>query len=209
MKYKLVIFDFDGTLAESYPWFMSVINKLADKHRFKHIEDHELENLRGCHARKVMKHLGVSMWRMPMIGRDLRRMMAQDIHKIRRFSGVDELLQTLHDHGFILAVLTSNSHDNVVHVLGEHNASLFRYFECGISMFGKRPKLRKLLKKAHVKHTEAICIGDEVRDAEAAKHECIAFGGVTWGYTKVEALQALGPIEVFHTIEDIKTKLLA
>jgi len=34
MPYKLAIFDFDGTLSDSFAWFLSVINSVADKHKF-------------------------------------------------------------------------------------------------------------------------------------------------------------------------------
>jgi phosphoglycolate phosphatase len=30
MLYKLAIFDFDGTLADSFPWFLGMVNGLAD-----------------------------------------------------------------------------------------------------------------------------------------------------------------------------------
>jgi hypothetical protein len=33
--YKLAIFDFDGTLADSFPFFLSVFNTIADRHGFK------------------------------------------------------------------------------------------------------------------------------------------------------------------------------
>ena len=44
MKYKLAIFDFDGTLADSFPWFLGIINDVADKYRFRQIEDYEVES---------------------------------------------------------------------------------------------------------------------------------------------------------------------
>lgn len=37
MKYKLVIFDFDGTLADSFPFFLSTVNDLANEYNFKKI----------------------------------------------------------------------------------------------------------------------------------------------------------------------------
>lgn len=44
--YKLVIFDFDGTLADSFPFFVSTINHLADMHSFKKIYLDEVESFR-------------------------------------------------------------------------------------------------------------------------------------------------------------------
>ena len=38
MRYALAIFDLDGTLADSFPWFLRIVNSVADKHRFRRIE---------------------------------------------------------------------------------------------------------------------------------------------------------------------------
>jgi hypothetical protein len=46
-KHKLAIFDFDGTLSDSFPWFLRVVNSIADKHRFRRIEADDVEMLRG------------------------------------------------------------------------------------------------------------------------------------------------------------------
>ncbi|MFL6293325.1 MAG: hypothetical protein ACJ759_20725 [Thermoanaerobaculia bacterium] len=54
---------------------------------------------------------------------------------------------------------------------------------------------------------DGTCIGDEIRDLEAARAEGIAFGAVTWGYTHPEALRAHGPEEMFSTIDEILLKL--
>ena len=37
MKYKLIIFDFDGTLAHTLPWFVGVINQVAEKFKFNKV----------------------------------------------------------------------------------------------------------------------------------------------------------------------------
>ncbi len=203
MKYKLVIFDFDGTLANSLPWFMGVTNTFADKYRFKRIEEHEVDTLRGYSARQIVQHLGVPMWKVPVIARHMRRVSAEQIDQVSLFPGVDRMLQQLAEAGISLAIVTSNSYDNVRHVLGPNNAALIRYFEGGVSLFGKRARFRNVLKQSGVQPHEAMSIGDEIRDIEASHKEQIPFGAVSWGFTHVEALKALGPTAVFATVEDI------
>ena len=51
MKYKLDIFDFDGTLAESFPFFLAAVNELACVHKFNRIDSAELDTLRRHSAR--------------------------------------------------------------------------------------------------------------------------------------------------------------
>ena len=207
MRYRLAIFDFDGTLADSFPFFLGVMNRLADEHGFRRIEEHEVETLRGRSARQNFAEFGVPAWKLPRIGRDFRRHMARDIARIALFPGVDRLLRGLSDQGIRTAVVTSNSIGNVRRVLGPGNAALIRHYACGVSIFGKRAKLRGVLRSSGIAAGEAICIGDEVRDLEAAREEGIAFGAVSWGYTHPQTLLAHEPEETFSTIEEILRKL--
>lgn len=207
MRYRLVLFDFDGTLADSFSWFLGVVNRLADEFRFRRIEDHEVEALRGLAARQMVAHLGVPAWKLPRVAHGMRQHMAREIGQIKPFSGVDELLRELSRRGIRLAVVTSNSIENVRQVLGPDNAALIQHYGCGASLFGKRPKLRAVLRSSGIPAAEAICIGDELRDLEAAHAEGIAFGAVAWGYTHPETLRAHGAEEMFTSLEDVLEKL--
>lgn len=203
MKYKLVIFDFDGTLADSFPWAVGIANDMADKHRFKRVDDREREMLRGYSARQILKYLGVRWWRMPSIAKDVRRAMARDIHLIPLFDGVDELFEVLASQGVTLAIVSSNSEQNIRHVLGETNCAQVKHFECGVALFGKTRKINKVLKKTQVDPREAILIGDEIRDGQAARKAGIAFGAVAWGFTRADALAAQAPNALFNAMHEI------
>jgi phosphoglycolate phosphatase len=130
VRYKLAMFDFDGTLVDTLPWFFSAVNRMAEKHGFKKIEEGEVETLRGYSARQIVEHLNVPVWKLPKIGIDIRRLMAEDIRQIRPFEGIGAMLQSLSDKGVVLAVVTSNAYDNVRHVLGVEHAALISYYEC-------------------------------------------------------------------------------
>ncbi|MGZ5882650.1 MAG: HAD hydrolase-like protein, partial [Xanthobacteraceae bacterium] len=59
MKYKLVIFDFDGTLADSASWFLGILNDLARRHGFRSVTEAEIEMLRGRGNREIIRYLNV------------------------------------------------------------------------------------------------------------------------------------------------------
>jgi phosphoglycolate phosphatase len=203
MKYKLVIFDFDGTLADSFEWFLGVVDELAAKHKFRMFDRAELDDLRGSSATKVLAHLGVSRWKLPAIGRHLHQLAARDAEKISLFDGVDRMLAALVESGVTVAVVSSSAENNIRRILGAENVARISHFECGASLFGKRTKLRKVLRKCGVSAAQALCVGDEVRDIEAAKAEKIPFGAVGWGFTHLHALREHDPEEVFATVGEI------
>ncbi|HZW13989.1 MAG TPA: HAD hydrolase-like protein [Noviherbaspirillum sp.] len=188
MSYNLVLFDFDGTLADSFPWFLKTINQLADKHGFKRIVQHEVEALRHLSSRDLMAHLGMPLWKLPAVTGDMRRLMTENAAAIPLFDGVRSMLERLAASGITLGVVTSNTEANVRAILGDTYVPLVRHFECGASMFGKKAKFRKLVKAAGVAPGRILCVGDEIRDAQAASEAGLDFAAVGWGYTNPDAL---------------------
>lgn len=208
MAYKLVIFDFDGTLADTVPWFASVVNRVADRYGFKRVAERDHEMLRGYGPRRLLEVLDVPLWKVPAIAYHVRRLMAQDIDHISLFDGVDGLLQTLSQAGIALGVVSSNSQQNVRQTLGPENVTLIDAFSCGVSLFGKAPKLRDVLEACDVPAVGAIYIGDEVRDIEAAREVGAAAGAVSWGYSTVDALEAREPTVLFTSMDEILHTIL-
>lgn len=202
-RYKLVIFDFDGTLADSFPWFLGALNQVAGRYRFRKVEAHEVDTLRGYSGRQLLAHFRVPFWKMPFIARHMRALAARSTDTIRLFSGVDELLRELSDQGVELAIVSSNAEENIRAVLGPERAALIRYYECGTSLFGKAARFRRVLQRSGVRPGEALCIGDEIRDLEAARAVGIPSGAVSWGYATPEALKAHAPAKVFERVGDI------
>lgn len=203
MPYKLAIFDFDGTLADSFPWFATVINDTADKFRFRRIAPHEIDGLRGKSSREMMQVCGVSAWKLPFIARYIRKRKAQDLHAIPLFAEAPGALRRLHEAGVKLAMVSSNSEANIRKMFGPETAALIAYYECGASMHGKARRFRVALRKSGVAARDAITIGDELRDIDAAREAGIAFGAVTWGYTHGAAMRAAKPDLAFDTFDEI------
>jgi phosphoglycolate phosphatase len=209
MAYRLAIFDFDGTLADSVPWFAGVVNQLAARYGFKRVEERDHETLRGYAPRRLLAVLGVPLWKVPLIAYHLRTLMTKDIDQISLFDGVDTLLRRLSRAHVALAVVSSNSYQNVRRILGPDNVGLIDAFSCGVSIFGKAAKLRDVLGACGVPRSEAIYIGDEVRDIEAAREAEVASGAVSWGYNTVASLRVCAPNEIFSTIDDIVETIIA
>jgi phosphoglycolate phosphatase len=203
MKYKLAIFDFDGTLADSFPWILSIIDSIADQYKVKRLEMSQLDTLRGYDPKTLMKLHAVPIWKLPFIARHVQKRMSKEIHQVPMFDGIERMFDTLAEQGTRMAMVSSNSKTNISRVLGQKNSERIEFWECGVGMFGKSAKLRKVLKQSGIDASEAICIGDEIRDIEAAQKVAIPFGAVSWGYSHVEALIAREPDEIFLTVDDL------
>jgi phosphoglycolate phosphatase len=206
MPYKLAIFDFDGTLADSYSWFLRVANEAAERYGFLRIDDSNREMLRGQDARQIIRHLRLPAWKAPLVARFMRRRMHIDAGDIPLYAGTERALEELARRGVQLAIVSSNSEQNIRRILGPRLAGLIQHYGCGASLFGKPRLLRRVLRTAGVQPGDALCIGDEIRDLRAAHAVGIPFGAVAWGYTRVEALAAHAPAEMFSTVDEIPRK---
>jgi phosphoglycolate phosphatase len=203
MPYTLVIFDLDGTLADSFPWFLRNVNGVADRFGFHRIAAQDIEHLRRVGSRDILKRQNVPLWKLPMIARHMRRLKTAHLDDIPLFPGVDTLLDALAAKGVAAAMVSSDSEDNVRRALGARNASAIAHYACGASMFGKAAKFKRVLSMAGVPPRQAIAIGDEIRDLEAARRAGIAFGAVSWGYASPRALAAHAPDAMFTSMDDI------
>ncbi|MBE7220766.1 MAG: HAD hydrolase-like protein [Caulobacteraceae bacterium] len=205
---RLVVLDFDGTLADSFDWFCSVLNGVADRYRFRRVEAHEVDDLRLQGARAIVAHLGIPRWKLPLIARHMHALAARDAGRIGLFPGVTAMLADIAAAGVPLAILSSNRVDTVRRVLGSDNAARIAAYACGASIFGKARRLRTLLARSGIAAERALCVGDEIRDLEAARALGCPFGAVAWGYTDPQALAAQGPEHLFSEPQDI-ARLLA
>ncbi len=56
MAYRLAIFDFDGTLADTMPWFVGVLNEVSDRFGIRRIDQQEYDALREMSPVQIMKY---------------------------------------------------------------------------------------------------------------------------------------------------------
>jgi phosphoglycolate phosphatase len=203
MTYRLAIFDFDGTLADSFPFFLSVFNTIADLHGFRRIDVEKAGQLRHYGMRQVMEHVGMPAWKLPAASRTFMAMMKDSASTIALFDGVADALRHLHAQGVLITVVSSNAEHNVRTVLGPELAALVLRFECGMSVFGKASRIRAVLRRCGVAARDAIYIGDQGTDADASRKAGVDFGAVHWGYAAIEALRLAGADVEFITPQDL------
>lgn len=179
-----------------------ILNLAAVRFNFRQITEAELHRYRTVETHIVMRELGISRWRLPQIARWFRHR-AKEHASPPLFPGIVDTLHALHARGIVLAVVSSNSEAAVRRALGPDNVALISAFACSASVFGKARKFRRVLKLLRFTSADAIAIGDECRDIDAARKAGIACAAVSWGYAAPELLKATGPDLMIETPGEI------
>ncbi|MCZ8376482.1 MAG: HAD hydrolase-like protein [Beijerinckiaceae bacterium] len=204
---SLALFDFDGTLVDTAPWFFRTINAVAERHGFRAVTAEEGEALRDMPPRMILRQLGIPVWKLPAIAADMRRRVLADEVAMPLFPWVPDLLAKLSAGGFIVGIVSSNSEAAIRGKLGPALAHVHR-ISAGASLFGKPARLRDVLKGTGLPAASAIVIGDEIRDIEAARKIGARSIAVTWGLGGQQGLAGARPDLLVHRAEDLVEALL-
>jgi len=201
-----IIFDFDGTIADSFEVIVSIIKKLT--HVRGNFDEASIYELRQQPIKLIMKRLKVRSWQLPMLLVRGRFMMRHRIDEIKLIGGMAKTIEELHAEGHNLFIVSSNSSHNVVEFLkGHHLSDTFVDIEGGVSLFDKEKALSKLIKKNSLNSRETWYVGDELRDIDAATAIELRSIAVTWGFTDKETLTEHQPTGVAEKPTDIMTIL--
>jgi phosphoglycolate phosphatase-like HAD superfamily hydrolase len=203
-----IIFDFDGTIADTMSVVIKIANKFADHYGYRKIPLDDIPKLREKKPSDVLKHLGISIFKLPIVVRKIRFEMNKEIVRLRTAVEIRETLVNLKKKGCILGILTTNSRENVTEFLKNNDLQLFDFVYTGRAVYGKSRLLKKLMKEKKIPHDDPIYVGDEIRDIEAAKKAGIRVIGVSWGYNTKTALQKANPDHIVEKPEDLEQAVL-
>ncbi|NUF39001.1 HAD family hydrolase [Acinetobacter lactucae] len=203
-EYQAIIFDMDGTLVDSFSFFLGALNQLAKKHKFKSVGLHEVEYYQHLSPKEIMKEMNVPKWKLPWIAKDFIRLMKERDQEVYMFEGMRDQLIELHNRGYTLAIITSNSTENCHNLLGAELCGLFAHIDGGSSIFGKAKRIKRVLNILNLSKDQVIYVGDQTTDGEAAHRAGIDFAAVGWGYTSAEKLKTIQPKVVLKDLATMK-----
>lgn len=199
MTQKVIIFDFDGTIADTVDALVSIANRLALEFGYVQITQQELALLRNLTSREIIKYAGISVFKIPFLVKKVKAELKNKIHEFKPIPGIQEALIELKSQGYKLGIITSNSKDNVNEFLKINDlASLFDFIYSGVTIFGKRTIINNVLRQKQLKPNEVTYVGDETRDVEASKKANIQVIAVTWGFNSSEVLAKQKPDFLIH-----------
>ncbi len=192
--YKAIIFDFDGTIADSMVFMTQAYNRAAKIYGCDSITDNNIHQLRHMHARDVLQQLKIPYLKLPFVIFSTLGYFKTVIKDVKPFAHVPDLLKQLIKDNCTLYVISTNSPENIKLFLKQHDIAVFKeILSCGGYIFCKSEVIKKLLKREQIDPKTSIYVGDEVRDIEAAHQAGITSVAVSWGYNAPEKLKESRP----------------
>ena len=204
MKYKLVIFDLDGTLLDTIDDLGAAVNHAMKLRGFPlHTRD-EYMKMVGHGARNLMRqalpdgHKDDDM--VEAAYNDFKAYYTDhiDVHT-KPFPGIQDLMATLHHEGVMLAVASNKFQEGTEHLIKEFFPDI-----PFVAVLGNRPGfpykpspeiVEEVMNKADVKKENTVMVGDSDTDMETAANGGIDAIAVTWGYRQMKGFPGVKVVE--------------
>lgn len=203
MKKDILVFDFDGTIADTFQSIIDISNRLSQQFKYKKLKPFEAETLKDKTLKETLDHLCVPILKLPIILIKARNELHKEISSIQPINGLKEILIQLKEFGFEMGIISSNSRKNVRKFLKLNNIDLFDFISTSSKLWGKNRCIKKTLKKNSIKNQNVVYIGDEIRDIVAAKKAGVRVAAVTWGYNSSKALKEQQPDYVVNDPKEL------
>ncbi len=197
-----IVFDFDGTLANTYGIVLSLYNAEAANYGLRTISAEDWEAIRRMRFSEMLKFAGIKPHQVPKYLTIGKQILKGHIEQIELFDGVVDMIKRLKTAGHDLFVLSSNAEDTIQAVLERYGLSELSVMKSS-KLFGKATSLKRLVRVNKLQPDQVWMVGDEVRDVVAAKKAGIHAMAVTWGFHLKEMLAPAKPDAYAETPEQL------
>lgn len=205
---SLIIFDFDGTIADSLEIFIEVTNRLAGDFGCQEISSSQISIFGTLSLREMIQQLKVPAWKLPFFLRRFRKELNKLMINLQLVDGMREVLLDINQQNYRLGIVTSNSRQNVesfLHLQGLHH--LFEFIYGGQVLSGKAKTLKSLVRLNRAKTKQLMFVGDETSDVKAAKKVGLPNIAVSWGFNNREVLVGSAPDVLVDHPEQLLTAI--
>ncbi|MEP7342416.1 MAG: HAD-IA family hydrolase [Acidobacteriota bacterium] len=198
-RFDAVVFDLDGTLANTFPTVLRIFNRLMLERTGREWKLAELAPYFGPPETVMIQRIFADHDNMghETIFADYFRLCREDGHEIEPFDGIRDLVHSLREAGVKLGIYSGANTESARIRIG--HAGLLEYFDAiiggdAVSNYKPHPEgLVKLIEQFDVDPSRTVYIGDMVADVEAGRGAGATTVAVTWGAGKREALAAAKP----------------
>ncbi|MGF1678703.1 MAG: HAD hydrolase-like protein, partial [Candidatus Methylacidiphilales bacterium] len=174
MKTRCLVFDFDGTIADTIEQGLLILNQLSKEYHFKKLNKSELSGAKDMTARQFIRHLDIPRLKVPRILSHGKRLLRERMSHVEPCEGMVKLIRAARKDYDTLGILTSNSQENVELFLDRHGLDhVFDFISTVPKLSGKAKHLRAILRTFKLRPKEMLYIGDEIRDVKAGRKAAV------------------------------------
>ena len=207
MKYKLIIFDMDGTILNTLTDLLNGVNYALEKSNYKTRTLQELKNFVGNGVDKMLERSAPCGADLSVIKKDFTEFYS--VHcgdNTAPYSGIVQTIKQIKDMGYKTAVV-SNKDDYAVKLLvDEFFKGLFDISIGARDGLAKKPSadlVNIAFTELKIDNKNSVYIGDSDVDFLTAKNSQTDFIGVEWGFRDRELLESLGAKNIATIPSDI------
>jgi len=179
---KTIIFDFDGTLANTKAFAYELYKKVTDQYKVKQFSEDEFDHLKTLSLMDKFKVHNVSILWLPIVARIIRKTVGTVMDQVKPYEGMIELLSYLHENDYKIFIVSSNSKKNIEVFLKQYHIDYIDKIYGRAKYLKKHKVLNKLFKKFKIDKSNAIYVGDETRDIVSCQKIGLNIAAVTWGF---------------------------
>lgn len=207
---KLIILDFDGTIADTRPVILNTFHRTLDAMHLPQHTDDEIAATIGLPLLKAFPVLHPMDKEMAALCTATYRRIFEDVNReigVPMFPHVADTLRQLHNQGCTLSIATSRGYKSVVDFIkGFHLDDIITFVIAAEDVKHAKPDAEpviKTLKHYGMKAEDAVVIGDTHFDILMGRNAGCATIGVTYGNGSRESLIEAGADMVVDDFAEI------
>lgn len=159
---KLLILDFDGTLADTVPHVINCIMKCIKKFNLKELEYDDILRFNGAVLKDVLISLGAKKEQLLEIKEYYSKIFLEDLSDIKLYPHVYETLKELKGN-IIISIATNRARNTLIPLLKHLNIEEFiDYIVCESDVKNKKPNpdMVNMIKVKFINVDEILVVGD-------------------------------------------------
>lgn len=209
-KYKLVLFDLDGTLLNTSPGIFGCIRYAEEKMGLTPQSLEVLSRMVGPSAiNSYQQYYGLDeAGATQALAYHREYQLAQGYREAEDYDGMRDLIAMLRESGYQLGVATLKRIDAAEMTL--EAAGMLKDFDvvCGVSMAEEGTKaeiVTQALTTLNIPKEEAVLIGDSPQDAVGAKGAQVDFIAAEYGFgfTSLAEIESYEPLAIAYNVDDL------
>ncbi len=186
---KNLIFDFDGTLANSFDEALQILSKVENNFGLNYSKEELRFLIRNNNYNDLIKEFKISKLQQILVLIKIRKITKKKNLDVKLYDWVPGFLKEI-KNTHTLFLLTSNKKEVVEPILKKNNIlQHFTYCSYGANFFRKKNAMKKLIKKYELNESQTYYIGDELRDFKASIAVNINPVIVSWGFNSKSLLK--------------------